>query len=174
MANTETCNNCKWKNYVICVLSSLILAMALFIIYDNKTSQNEGKEAITTSIDTVVRVDTHYVEVPVEKIKYRDRLVIDTLYLKTPTDTTPLPIEQKHYQDSISDIYISGYQPQIDSIHYHIPYKTVYVDKVVEVEKHKSFFEDRFVISAGVYAGYGIINKQPDIFVGLGVGIRLY
>ena len=173
MANTETCNNCKWKNYVICVLSGLILAMVLFIIFNNKTSQNEGKGAITTSIDTVVRVDTHYVEVPVEKIKYRDRIVIDTLYLPTPQDTTQLPIEQKHYQDSISDIYISGYQPQIDSIHYHLPYRTIYVDKVIEVPQEKKWYEDRFIFSAGVYTGYSPIYNNFDVIVGFGVGVRL-
>ena len=152
------------------VLSVLCCAMILCIIFTKKASQIEEKGAIMTSIDTVVVIE----EKKVEKIVYKEVKTTDTLYLPTPTDTTPLPIEQKHYQDSISDIYISGCQPQIDSIHYHIPYRTIYVDKVVEVEKPKSFFEDRFVISAGVYAGYGIINKQPDLFVGLGVGIRLY
>lgn len=163
-------NKYKISNVFNCVLSVLCCAMILCIIFINKTSQIEGKEVIKTITDTVVVIE----EKKVEKIVYKEVKTTDTLYLPTPQDTTALPIEQKHYQDSISDIYISGYQPKIDSIQYHIPYRTIYVDKVVEVEKHKSFFEDRFVISAGVYAGYGIINKQPDIFVGLGVGIRLY
>ena len=166
-------NTKKYKDIIICVLSALCCAMVFFIIFDNKTSQNANKGANIKSIDTVVVRDTLRIEIPVEKIKYRDRKVVDTLYLPTPQDTTALPIEQKHYQDSISDIYISGYQPQIDSIQYHIPYKTVYVDKVVEVPQQRKWYEDRFVISAGVYAGYGLFNKQPDVFVGFGVGVRL-
>lgn len=166
-------NKLKIHKAIIYVLSGFLLAMVFFIIFDNKTSQNANKGVNIKSIDTVVVRDTLKIEIPVEKIKYRDRKVVDTLYLPTPQDTTPLPIEQKHYQDSISDIYISGYQPQIDSIQYHIPYKTVYVDKVVEVEKTKSFWEDRFIFTVGVYGGYGIISKQPDIFIGAGVGIRL-
>ena len=167
-------NTKKYKDIIICVLSALCCAMVFFIIFDNKTSQNANKGANIKSIDTVVVRDTLRIEIPVEKIKFKDRIVIDTLYLPTPQDTTALTIEQKHYQDSISDIYISGYQPQIDSIQYHIPYKTVYVDKVVEVPQQRKWYEDRFVISAGVYAGYGLFNKQPDVFVGLGVGVRLY
>lgn len=166
-------NKLKIHKAIIYVLSGFLLAMVFFIIFDNKTSQNASKVANIKSIDTIVVRDTLRIEVPVEKIKYRDRKVVDTLYLPTPQDTTPLPIEQKHYQDSISDIYISGIQPQIDKIEYHIPQQTIYVDKVVEVEKPKSFWEDRFIFTVGVYGGYGIISKQPDIFIGAGVGIRL-
>ena len=176
MKNTILSLQNKLKLYKVfsCVLSGFLLAMVFFIIFNNKTSQNANKGANIKSIDTVVVRDTLRIEIPVEKIKFKDRIVIDTLYLPTPQDTTALTIEQKHYQDSISDIYISGYQPQIDSIQYHIPYKTVYVDKVVEVPQQRKWYEDRFVISAGVYAGYGLFNKQPDVFVGLGVGVRLY
>lgn len=166
-------NKLKIHKVFLAVLSGFLLAMVFFIIFDNKTSQIEEKGANIKSIDTVVVRDTLRIEVPVEKIKYRDRIVIDTLYLQTPQDTSALPIEQKHYQDSISDIYISGYQPQIDSIQYHIPYKTVYVDKVVEVEKPKSFWEDRFIFSAGIYTGYSPIYNNFDVVVGFGVGIRL-
>lgn len=166
-------NKLKIHKAIIYVLSGFLLAMVFFIIFDNKTSQSANKGANIKSIDTVVVRDTLRIEVPVEKIKYRDRKVVDTLYLPTPQDTTPLPIEEKVYEDSISTIQISGYKPQIDKIEYHIQQKTVYVDKVVEVEKPKSFWEDRFIFTVGVYGGYGLIHKQPDIFIGAGVGIRL-
>ena len=166
-------NKLKIHKVFLFILSAFIVGLILFIIFDNKTSQNASKVANIKSIDTVVVRDTLRIEVPVEKIKYRDRKVVDTLYLPTPQDTTPLPIEQKVYEDSISTIQISGIQPQIDKIEYHIPQQTIYVDKVVEVEKPKYFWEDRFIFTVGVYGGYGIISKQPDIFIGAGVGIRL-
>lgn len=109
-------NRLKIYKAIICVLSGFLLAMVFFIIKDNKTSQNKEKEVNIKSIDTVVVRDTLRVEVPVEKIVYKDRKVVDTLYLQ---DTTPLPIEQKIYEDSISAIQISGVQPQIDKIEYH-------------------------------------------------------
>lgn len=166
-------NKLKIHKAIIYVLSVFLLAMVFFIIFDNKTSQNASKVANIKSIDTVVVRDTLRIEVPVEKIKYRDRKVVDTLYLQTPQDTTPLPIEEKVYEDSISTIQISGIQPQIDKIEYHIPQKTVYVDKVVEVPQVKKWYEDRFIFSAGVYTGYSPIYNNFDVIVGLGVGVRL-
>ena len=166
-------NKLKIHKAIIYVLSGFLLAMVFFIIFDNKTSQNASNEANIKSIDTVVVRDTLRIEVPVEKIKYRDIKVVDTLYLPTPQDTTPLPIEEKVYEDSISTIQISGYKPQIDKIEYHIPQKTVYVDKVVEVPQVKKWYEDRFIFSAGVYTGYSPIYNNFDVIVGLGVGVRL-
>lgn len=165
----------KYRKPFFFVLSTLIMLVVLFIIFLSKTSQNANKGHLNEiHTDTVVLVDTQFIEVPVEKIKYRDRKVVDTVYLTTPQDTTPLPIEQKHYNDSIADIYISGFQPNIDSINYHIPKQTIYVDKVVEIEKPKSFWENRFVITAGFGVHYGLVNKQYDIGPYVGVGIRLY
>ena len=161
-------NKLKIYKAIICVLSVFLLAMVFFIIKDNKTSQNEEKEANIKSIDTVVVRDTLRVEVPVEKIVYKDRKVVDTLYLQT----TPLLIEQKIYEDSISTIQISGVQPQIDKIEYHIPKQTIYVDKVIEVPQVKKWYEDRFIISAGVYTGYSPIYNNFDVIVGFGVGVR--
>ena len=166
-------NKLKIHKAFLAILSGFLFAMVFFIIFDNKTSQNASKVANIKSIDTVVVRDTLRIEVPVEKIKYRDRKVVDTLYLQTPQDTTPLPIEEKVYEDSISTIQISGYKPQIDKIEYHIPQKTVYVDKVVEVPQVKKWYEDRFVISAGVYTGYSPIYNNFDVIVGFGVGVRL-
>lgn len=166
-------NTKKYKDIIICVLSVLCCAMVFFIIFNNKTSQNASKGANIKSIDTVVVRDTLKIEIPVEKIKYRDRKVVDTLYIPTPQDTTPLPIEEKVYQDSIADIYISGFQPNIDSINYHIPKQTIYVDKVVEVPQVKKWYEDRFIFSAGVYTGYSPIYNNFDVIVGFGVGVRL-
>ena len=166
-------NTKKYKDIIICVLSALCCAMVFFIIFDNKTSQNASNGANIKSIDTVVVRDTLRIEVPVEKIKYRDRKIVDTLYLQTPQDTTPLPIEEKVYEDSISTIQISGIQPQIDKIEYHIPQQTIYVDKVVEVPQVKKWYEDRFIFSAGVYTGYSPIYNNFDVIVGFGVGVRL-
>lgn len=156
-----------FKTVIICVLSLVVVGLSITLCLI--------KPEVITKTETVVKVDTVetivYKEVPKEKIKYVHSHTIDTIYLKEPVDQ--IAIEQKHYSDSLSDIYISGHQPNIDSINYHIPERVVYIDKTVEVEKPKSFWQDRFVFTVGVYGGYGIIHKQPDIFIGAGVGIRL-
>ena len=41
-------------------------------------------------------------------------------------------------------------------------------------EKKDSWWKNRFVVTVGVGAGYGLINKSFDCYVGVGVGIRLW
>ena len=90
-----------FKTVVICILSLVIvgLSIALCLI----------KPEVITKTETVVKVDTVetivFKEVPKEKIKYIHSHTIDTIYLKEPVDQ--IAIEQKHYSDSLSDIYIS-------------------------------------------------------------------
>lgn len=155
------------------VLRALIVVVCIIIICLLLTPKNEEKEAITlVKNDTVVVHDT--IVRKIKEVKYKEIRIIDTVYLTS--NSISIPIEQKHYSDSIADIYISGFEPNIDSINYHIPQQTVYIDKVIEIEKERKakWYEDRFVITAGVSAGYGLVTKQPDVYVGIGVGIRLY
>lgn len=134
----------------------------------------EIKTETIVKTDTIVRVDTF--TITKEKIKYKERKVIDTLYIYKDNDTIPLEQEQIHYSDSIADIFVSGYKPEIDSIHYTIPEKTIYVDKIVEktITPKESFWKNRFIISAGISAQYGLIHQQFDVGPYIGVGIRLY
>lgn len=147
-----------------------MVILMLFIIYLLLTSKNKENE-----VKTVVYTDTIHIHdtirVKVKEIKYKEVKVIDTIYL----NSTVIPVETKHYSDSLSDIWISGYKPEIDSINYHIPQQTIYIDKIVEVEKEKEkkWYEDRFIISAGVYTGYSPIYNNFDVIVGFGLGIRL-
>lgn len=174
MENTTIQNKLKLHKVIICVLSGFLLAMILCIIFTKKTSQNEDMgRSETIKVDSIVRTDTVYIEIPKTLIKYKEITKVESVYVEVPATQEKIPFEQKHYQDSIADIFISGYKPSIDSIEYHIPKHTVYIDKTVEVEKPKSFWQDRFVFTVGVYGGYGIIHKQPDIFIGAGVGVRL-
>lgn len=155
------------------VLRALIVVVGIIIICLLLTPKNEEKEVITlVKNDTVVIHDT--IVRKIKEVKYKEIRIIDTVYLTS--NSIPLQIEQKHYSDSIADIYISGFEPNIDSINYHIPLNTVYIDKVVEIERERKvkWYEDRFVITAGVSAGYGLVHKQPDVYVGVGVGIKLY
>lgn len=134
----------------------------------------EIKTETIVKTDTIVRVDTF--TITKEKIKYKERKIIDTLYVYKENDSIPLEQEQIHYSDSISNIWVSGYKPEIDSIHYTIPEKTIYVDKIVKetITPKESFWKNRFIISAGISAQYGLIHQQFDIGPYIGVGIRLY
>ena len=161
----------KWikKHWKDIFLVATILLMVATIVFHFVHPKEITKTEIFT--DTIVKVEYKEIEVPKEKIKYVDRIKLDTLYIH---DTIFIK-EQIHYHDSIADIFVSGYQPSIDSIHYTIPEKTVYVDKIVEktVERQKKWYEDRFIINAGIGVHYGIIHQQFDVGPYVGFGIRI-
>ena len=128
--------------------------------------------------ETVTKYDTTYVHtidtVTVTKsdIVYKNTIVLDTVYLK---DTIKL-IEQKIYEDSLSTIFFHGIDAELDSIEYRIPTDTVKltIDNTVYVQAKDNFWKNRFTISAGIFCGYGLVHRQPDVFLGIGGAIRLY
>lgn len=103
--------------------------------------------------DTIHTTYTDTIFVPIEKIKYVESKIIDTIYLK-PTDTVLL-VEQKEYKDTISTIWISGVEPKIDSISYRIPRDTFFINKEITVKEQRR------------------INKGLTLNIGLGTGIGI-
>lgn len=156
------------------ILSTLCCSMVLFFIFYKKTSQNENMGHLEPiKVDSVIIIDTLYVEIPKTLIKYKEITKVESVFVEVPTTQEKILFEEKHYQDSIADIYISGFQPSLDSIHYHLPKQTIYVDRTIEVPQTKKWWEDRFIFSAGVYTGYSPIYNNFDVIVGFGVGVRL-
>lgn len=154
------------------VLRGLILILGVVIVCLLLSPKTEEKEVKTVVVhDTTVVHDT--IEKTITEIKYKHIKTTDTIYLPTPDTITALPVEQKHYSDSLSDIWVSGYKTEIDSINYHIPTRIEYITKTVEVEKPKKWYEDRFIITAGVYGGYSPLYNNFDVIVGAGFSIRL-
>lgn len=160
--------------YIRDIIYIIVIIMLTILCVHFGIKEPEIKHETIVKTDTVVKVDTF--TITKEKIKYKERKVIDTLYVYKDNDTIPLEQEQIHYHDSISDIFVSGINPEIDSIHYKIPEKTVYVDKIVSetITPKESFWKNRFVITAGFSAQYGLVHQQWDIGPYVGVGIRLF
>lgn len=99
-------------------------------------------------------VDTFYIKKDSIRYKYKTRL--DTIYIHD----TILIREQKKYEDSISTIWISGIEPEIDSIHYYLPKDTFIVNTEIT---HTIYKENNngWGITLGAYAGYGA-NAEPS------------
>lgn len=157
----------------ILILRGLILILGVVIVFLILCPKTEEKEVKTVVLhDTTVLYDT--IEKTVTKIQYKKIKTVDTIYLPTPDSITDLPVEQKHYADSLSDIWVSGYKPEIDSINYHIPTKIEYLTKTIEVEKTKKpTFKDKIGFTIGVYGGYSPLYNNFDVIVGAGFSIRL-
>lgn len=80
----------------------------------------------------------------------------------------PLPIEQKRYDDSLYTAWVSGYRPALDSLRLHLPTVTETVTKTI--------LKPAPLVTFGIHAGagYGIIHRQPDLYIGIGAQINLW
>ena len=92
--------------------------------------------------DTVTRVDSIEVEIPISKYK------LDTCIT---TDTTQLNLSIRN----------SGYDVKLDSLSYSFTYRPT--------KTKTNYFRDHFRFGAGVSTGFGVFSKKPDIFIGIGV-----
>ena len=91
--------------------------------------------------DTVTRVDSVFVEVPISVYKF------DSTFT---TDTTSLNIR----------IQNSGYAVKLDSLSYSFTYKPTH--------QKTNFFKEHFKFGAGVGTGFGVFSKKPDVFMNIG------
>lgn len=119
--------------------------------------------------DTLYLRDTIRIDRPVPE-PYPVYLPSDTVRLVTTQHDTVevlVPMEQKHYRDSLYDAYVSGYKPNLDSLHVY-PVTKVITTTVTIPQKVKHW-------GIGVYAGvgvqYGTIGKRMDVGPCVGVGI---
>ena len=80
----------------------------------------------------------------------------------------PVPIVQKLYEDSLYTAWVSGFEPKLDSLRLHMPEVTNTITKTV--------YEPTPLLTFGVQVGggYGLIHRQPDIYVGIGGQINLW
>lgn len=80
----------------------------------------------------------------------------------------PVPIMQKRYEDSLYTAWVSGYEPALDSINLRLPTITETVTKTI--------VKPSPLITFGVQVGggYGVFNRQPDVYVGVGGQINLW
>ena len=79
-----------------------------------------------------------------------------------------IPIVQKRYEDSLYTAWVSGFEPKLDSIRLYTP--------EIQTTVTKTVYEPTPLLTLGlqVGGGYGLINRQPDIYVGIGGQINLW
>jgi len=111
---------------------------------------------------TVTRVDTVRYDKPVPVfVRSTDTLVVhDTILIK----------EQKVYSDSTYTAWVSGYQPELDSIEVYPKTVTNYITNEVTkmVTKIK---KPKWVISVGGGIGY---NGKVEPYIGLNAGYAIW
>ena len=80
----------------------------------------------------------------------------------------PVPIMQKRYDDSLYTAWVSGFEPNLDSIRLYTPEITTTITK--------NIVKPSPLITVGIQAGggYGIFNREFDMYVGVGAQINLW
>lgn len=157
----------KFATILLAIVSLILLTTTIYYSTNQKIEYRE-----TVKNDTIIIKSIDTIKIEKNNIIYRDVHILDTIYIKD----TALVVEQKVFEDSISTIFISGVNPELDSIEYRLPKDTVqiFTEKIQTVKEKESFWHNRINISAGVFCGYGLINRQADVFVGVGCAVRLY
>ena len=135
----------------------------------------QPEESTVVEHDTVWKDTTIYEPQPAETVQ-TGRVV----YIKVPVpgdrDTitlldsieVPVPIEQKRYDDSLYTAWVSGFEPNLDSIRL---YQTTIVETVT-----KTVVKPSPLITFGIHAGagWGVFHRQPDLYIGVGGQINLW
>ena len=78
-----------------------------------------------------------------------------------------IPITQKEYKDSTYHLWVSGYNPKLDSIEVYPSQVTT--TKIITQEKATS---RRFGFTVGPSVGYDVINRSPSVGISVVYGIR--
>ena len=91
--------------------------------------------------DTVARVDSVFVEVPISVYKFDSTFTTDTTFLNIR-------------------IQNSGYAVTLDSLYYRLEY--------TPRPPKTNYFREHFKFGLGAGAGFGVFSKKPDIFLSIG------
>ena len=62
--------------------------------------------------------------------------------------------------------------PQLKNLD--IRLKTMRVDNYTTIEKPTIYKQPKWSVNIGIGGGYGIINKKPDIYVGVTLGYNIW
>lgn len=154
----------------------IIVALALSFIAGQRHAQKRLILPQKEKVDTLVIHETKLVEKPV----FVEKKVIEKVPVPVPVSDTKvvhdtiyvyMDREQVHWQDSLSDVYASGYDVQVDSVRHNIQTKVITKERDVIVKVKPKW-------SVGVQAGYGAFAKNGQItaapYIGVGVTYNLF
>lgn len=159
----------------ISLLLFVAFTIAICVYVSQRKSSIDIKSIITT--DTIIRHDTLIYRTPVVKdsliVKYKTAILPvvchDTItkeFVRTVMDSVEVevPITQKVYEDSTYKAWVSGYEPQLDSIF--VYQKTQVINNYIR-EKPKHW-------GIGLQIGYGSNGKALHPYIGIGVNYNIF
>lgn len=163
----------KYYKRAFLVALGLFLAAVAWIAFG--PHQQQPQPSVVEKHDTLWRDTT--INQPSPSASVNTGRTIFIPYIMSDPDTieahdtllVEVPIEQKRYDDSLYTAWVSGYQPQLDSIALHQP------EVVTTIERTIVKPAPRFSIGPSVGAGFSITGQQQaGIFVGFTIQYRLW
>ena len=167
----------KFLFFLLGVLVSIVCGTALFYCDRTPTIHiNDIKTDTISHIEYKTVKDTVFVDKP----KYYKEIIRDTvpLNLFTRNEDNYLVVTQKEYRDSNYVAWVSGVEPQLDSIM--VFNNTEYVFKTSTIEKVKTIEDNtgKLFAGAGIYRvdktlipKLNIVYQKKRIMVGASVGL---
>ncbi len=152
------------------------ILFSLCVIASGGLGYHFGRGDVRT--ETIVRDTTIWRTIYRDKPTELSSRTIETKWLLFPVhDTTTIhdtvfiriPVEQKEYGDENYHAWVSGYKPQLDSIHIFQPVQ--YITKTVTTKERPRW-------SLGIQGGYGAYVNDSQVrlapYIGLGVTYNLF
>lgn len=162
------------KGWKWCLLFLLVYTLGLYFYSSYKISKIEPIEI--EKIDTITVCDTAY-------ISTRDTFyltkpipeLIEVVRIDTVKENTPLIVENKTYKDTICNekdsiilqSTIQGVNAMLLSTEVDWRKHTEVITNTITIEKYIKPKKIRITPQLGV--GYGLLNKQTDIYLGIGL-----
>ena len=154
----------------------IVAALALSFMAGQRNAQKRLILPQKERVDTLVIYETKLVEKPV----FVEKKVVEKVPVPVPVSDTMMvhdtiyvymDREQVHWQDSLSDVYASGYDVQVDSVRHNIQTQVITKERDVIVKVKPKW-------SVGVHAGYGAFANNGQIsaspYIGVGLTYNLF
>lgn len=158
--------------YLILAVASLVAAISLYWGYNKQPDIINRVDTVRTVIHDTITKDTTIYEkqlVPVEVIKKK----VDTVYTDKG-DTLHLVTEDKYFNKSLVmgldtadvEIHTQGINTSLEELKMRLRLHQVNTVETVTITKYVEHKKLRITPQAGF--GYGVFNKQCDLYIGLG------
>lgn len=171
-------------NLVISFCIGVLLTSLFFMLFQKQKEIETIREIEkpVVEIKTETKTDTITITKTIPKPEYISESILktDTLTIiqnDTIVRDTIVEMVQRHYTTQINNdsikgtinTTISGYNPVLDTLNYNLSIYPKTITNTIEttITKYKT---KHWNFTVGVGAGYGLINRRPDIFVGGMVG----
>lgn len=153
--------------YAFLILAGVLIGILCGVAYGRYEERHGGGAARDTVIQW--QFDTIEIEKPVPyyitkvvKDSIMVPIIVTDTLIQGKTDTLYVPVvrEQAFYKDSTYEAWVSGFQPQLDSIH-------LFRDTKIVTVTRKSRW------SLGVQAGAGLAKSGFSPYIGVGLSYNI-